>query len=346
MDIQHTFTSYLEAIFSNKQKEAYDLLYDEDVKNLHTKVLEIATRMDKLGEAEIFLKKFNLKTISNLKALSIKEFTISILELSKMEIGKKMLEKLLKETKIIEIEEATFISIVHYEYPLKLYDEWQTIQSKLEMIQTNGQWKILFKSGMEVGFNRFHDEIDRYEERKLKDNLSNFRFEGDLTKFTLIGYKDFSSGKIVFEPRFRDAGDFSDGLAPVQIIKNYGYINLKGEIAIKPQFLYASEFSENVASVQVETAERIAKWGFINKKGTFIIEPIFENTRSFKSGLCAVKNDDKWGYVNKKGELIIPYKFDEADDFSYGTAVVELHNDEGESTRFIIDKKGKIKELY
>lgn len=345
-EIHTAFINYLDAFYSQKFDKVYDLLYDEDVEKFYQKTMEIAERMDEFGEADLFLTKFKLKTVSELKALSVKEFTISILKIAKIEIGEKELNKILKETKITGVEEATFVSIVSYEYPLKLYDKWQIIRNNVEMIQSKGKWKLLFKSGMEAGFSRFHDEIDSFHQRKLKDNLSNFKFEDDLIKFTITGYKDFSTGKIVFEPRFKDAGDFSDGLAPVQIIKKYGYINLKGEIAIKPQFIFAGEFSENLAAVKIALDDTSEKWGFINKKGQLIIEPAFENTRNFKDNLCAVEIDKKWGYINKKGQVVIPCKFDQADDFSYGTASVEIYNESGESTSFVINKKGKIEEMY
>ena len=344
MEIEEVFLDYLKAFYSKDFEKAYGFLYNVDVEIFYKKVLEIANKMDEFGETDIFLKKFNLVTLTELNNLNIKDFTVSILEIAKVDVGDNEFNKIIEGIKISEIEVATFISKVHYNYPIKLFDEWQINQGCIEMIKSNGLWKILFKSGMETGFYRFHEEIDRFHSLKLKDNLAELKFEGDLIKFTNIGFKDFSTGKIIFEPRFKDAGDFSDGLAPVQIIKKYGYINLKGELVIKPQFIYANEFSEKLASVKT-IKNGSEKWGFIDKKGKFIIEAIYNETKMFREGLCGVKKDGKWGFINKKSEIIVPFEFDYVEDFSFGTATAEIENEDGESFRFLIDKKGKIKEI-
>lgn len=344
-EIHQTFVSYLEAYYTQRFDDVYSMLYDQDVQLFYAKTLEIAERMDELGEATLFLKRLKINSIDQLKSMTVKEFVLSILKLTQTEIGEKELKRIIKETKIIDVEEATFLSIVHYEYPIKLYDEWQVVSGKVEMIHSEGNWKLLFKSGMENGFDRFHYEIDRFYQLKAKDAPTNLRHEGDLTKFTITGYKDCVTGKIVIEPRFKYAGEFSEGLAPVQIIKNYGYINVKGELAIKPQFVYASGFFEKRASVLVEFEDKTEKWGFIDTKGKMVIEPMYENARSFSDGLCAVQLNEKWGFINKKGELVIEFSFDVVDDFSYGTATVEIYNEEGDSTSFLIDKKGKITDI-
>ena len=51
-------------------------------------------------------------------------------------------------------------------------------------------------------------------------------------------------GEVVIKPQFGDVGDFSEGLAVVQIGDKWGYINQAGEIVIKPQFGDAGSFSQ------------------------------------------------------------------------------------------------------
>lgn len=51
----------------------------------------------------------------------------------------------------------------------------------------------------------------------------------------LYGYID-KSGKEVIPPQFRDAGNFSEGLAPVFIDGKIGFIDKTGKFAIKPKF--------------------------------------------------------------------------------------------------------------
>ena len=58
-----------------------------------------------------------------------------------------------------------------------------------------------------------------------------------------------------------------------------------------------------------------------------------------------IQQNEKWGFINKKGDVIIPFEFDYVEDFSFGTAFAEIENEDAETTRFLIDKKGKIKEI-
>ncbi len=90
------------------------------------------------------------------------------------------------------------------------------------------------------------------------------------------GYVD-KTGKIIIEPKFDDADEFSEGLANVTIGKKYGYIDKSGKIVITPQFEFSSNsyrcayFSEGLACL-----ERDGKIGFIDKTGKVVIEPQFD----------------------------------------------------------------------
>src|SRR5262245_834004 len=48
--------------------------------------------------------------------------------------------------------------------------------------------------------------------------------------------------------RFDEAGQFSEGLAPVRIGGKFGYVDTQGEVVIPPQFDFANPFSEGVAA--------------------------------------------------------------------------------------------------
>lgn len=168
-------------------------------------------------------------------------------------------------------------------------------------------------------------------------------------------------GKFVIEPKFDDAGDFSEGLARVslggimawpqgetgRIMGNWGYINKKGEWVIPPQFDYALDFSEGLAAVGfggILDKHKIfinSRKGYINKKGKFVIPPQYEDARNFSEGLAGVKIDGKWGYINKKGKLVIKPQFVEVSEFSEGLARVRC-DDWVYGKWGYINKKGKL----
>jgi hypothetical protein len=109
------------------------------------------------------------------------------------------------------------------------------------------------------------------------------------------GYID-RSGREIIPLRFYDAGDFAEGLAPVNAggggegesslcgpSANYGYIDKTGSLVIKPQFTRASGFQNGRARVflgQITYVGRclccgpkfVGKRGFVDRRGTFITD--------------------------------------------------------------------------
>ena len=64
----------------------------------------------------------------------------------------------------------------------------------------------------------------------------------------------------------------------------YGFIDKSGKVVIEPQFDGASNFSEGFACV-----EKDDKWGFIDKNGKVVIEPQFDDAEPFSEGLAKVR---------------------------------------------------------
>jgi hypothetical protein len=143
-------------------------------------------------------------------------------------------------------------------------------------------------------------------------------------------------GRIVIEPKFDVAADFSEGLARFTVGEKWGYINREGRIAIRPRFAWAYDFQEGLALVQVGNMPLRGKrnWGFINGKGQMVIKPQFdelngvsESTKGFVEGLAMVEVDWWKGFINKKGQYVVRPKFAYAYPFSQGLASVTLeHN--------------------
>jgi hypothetical protein len=83
----------------------------------------------------------------------------------------------------------------------------------------------------------------------------------------------------------------------------------------------AGEFSEGLAAVQLEK-----KWGFIDKTCRVIIPIIYEaNGLKFSEGLTPISKNNKWGFINRNADLVIPFRYDRADIFSEGIAAVKLN---------------------
>jgi hypothetical protein len=77
----------------------------------------------------------------------------------------------------------------------------------------------------------------------------------------------------------------------------WGFINRSGKIVVEPQFDWAQDYSEELAAVGVG-GKRDAqyhlismdggKWGFIDQKGSMVIRPQFDGVKPFSSGVAVV----------------------------------------------------------
>ena len=115
---------------------------------------------------------------------------------------------------------------------------------------------------------------------------------------------------------------FTEGLAPVMFGNLYGYIDHKGNTVIQPIFRDAGQFSEGLASVTTADGQK----GYIDKAGLFVIKLSSGTGGQFKEGLAtlAVHTDGRTriGYIDRTGKTIIEPKFDAAMDFIDGIAEV------------------------
>ena len=142
---------------------------------------------------------------------------------------------------------------------------------------------------------------------------------------------------------------FSNGLAKITVNGKAGFINTQGEIVIPPKLKDAGRFSENLAPFE----NKNGKWGYINTKGEIVIKPKFDWAISFHEGLGLIQVGELWGYIDKTGKIVIEPQFEEASSFEEGFAVVGYYDKEYISTtnpnlngkwqRNFIDKTGNIK---
>ena len=81
---------------------------------------------------------------------------------------------------------------------------------------------------------------------------------------------------------------------PPRPVGKWGYVDRSGSFVIEPQFDTAGDFSEGLAAVQVD-----AGWGYIDQTGAVVIEPRFKDARPFAEGLAAVWSGLKRGYIDQ-----------------------------------------------
>ncbi len=128
-------------------------------------------------------------------------------------------------------------------------------------------------------------------------------------------------GKIVINPQFTYAGNFSNGLAWVLQGEQFGYIDKEGKFVINPQFNRAYDFASNGLAVVGQKNGDDEKYGYIDKSGKFIINPQFACASPFIGSVALASTDQKQlGIIDNKG------KFTANPQFSCNIRVSELAN--------------------
>ncbi|MBI5217739.1 MAG: WG repeat-containing protein [Bacteroidia bacterium] len=190
-------------------------------------------------------------------------------------------------------------------------------------------------------------------------------------KNDLWGFIDVT-GKVTIPIQYKSAGDFSEGLAWVEIEKREppfyisdsrqngrGYIDKTGKIVIPAIFHDTKNFTNGRALAEsidykykTGSGINIRSKGYINKKGEFIIEQkqlvkkYSPDSASgydhlswgdFSEGLAKFGIREMEGFIDTSGVLVIPLKYKVQADFKEGFAVIKVKEKMG-----YIDKTGKI----
>lgn len=175
------------------------------------------------------------------------------------------------------------------------------------------------------------------------DDRRESRSQNDVT-----GYID-ESGKVIIEPRFKVARDFSEGLAYVEAPDFKGFIDRDGKLVIRLDYRFTKDFHEGLAAVGTSGNGDRGNWGYIDRSGKLVVKPQYVFADDFSEGLAGVEVDRKYGFINRRGEMVVQPRFDLRKDsphrfqttssgrFSEGLACVSIEEQYG-----YIDKKGKI----
>jgi len=283
-----------------------------------------------------FVVSTQLETISLLyKAiilLSVATFIGSIVAIVRIAASKKQLKGMVKSITSITLSILMFgagiVQLVLTEAAISVNDVVQNVLT-VDMDSDNADsGENSTETDVTKGSN-----VPRYVKKDF-DAVAIADYYGELDK---VGYID-KEGDFVIEPKFDDAKDFYEGLAPVKVGRKWGYIDKTGEFVIEPQFDNADIFSSGVAAVQVD-----GKWGFIDKTGEFTIPPSLDTPRRFTDGLVWFKSEEngKYGFMDTTGKVVIsPEYFISYGYFSEGYVYAAKDKDDFFASGGILDKEG------
>jgi hypothetical protein len=178
---------------------------------------------------------------------------------------------------------------------------------------------------------------------------------GVLLKGT-IAYYDRTGKKLPISTEYGPKSScFSAGLLPIEVKGKWGYTDKTGKLVIEPQFEDADNFSEGLAPVKVHSEETTwcppdasgsrsgftMKWGYIDKAGKLVIPAQFESAAPFSETLAVIHNCDQAFFIDKTGKTLVSGKFTYASSFSGGLASFQTLTKDGLLFGYV-DQTGKI----
>jgi len=134
----------------------------------------------------------------------------------------------------------------------------------------------------------------------FSDGLFTVR-EGDHTAY----FDEEGVMALPFENKYDAYGNFTEGLARVQLNERWGFINKEGRLVIAPQFLYADVFSDGMAIVR--NAQDL--YGAIDTSGHLAVDYQFPHLNNFIKGYAKFGDLHTWGLINKAGNIVVPQQY-------------------------------------
>jgi len=122
-----------------------------------------------------------------------------------------------------------------------------------------------------------------------------------------VGYMDVD-GNIVVEPRYDQGGEFSEGLAAVQLEGRWMFIDKSGTTVAQfpPEVVFAEPLSDGLSLVTASVGEPSRKFGYVGKSGQWAVKPVWEDANPFHDGFAYVGiwKNGMVAYIDHRGKRI------------------------------------------
>lgn len=153
----------------------------------------------------------------------------------------------------------------------------------------------------------------------------------------LYGFID-STGQVIIPPKYRSAGEFSEGLAPVRENGYYGYIDESGKYVITPQYDYAGSIRNGLG-----VAFQKGKAGLLDKNGTILLPFQYQNIEILQNGMTILTTiSNLKGIADNNGNLIIDTSYLSIYEFNEGIVTLLRENvKKWQNNAGAIDSTGK-----
>ena len=116
----------------------------------------------------------------------------------------------------------------------------------------------------------------------------------------------------------------SEDFIGVRINKKYGFIDFNGKLRVANRYDSIGEFSESMAPINL-----LGRWGYIDKIERLKIQPKYQKAGSFKNETAVVGKNNRYGIINKSGQELVKVTYDKIARNSFGNYLTYLRNKAG-----------------
>jgi len=192
------------------------------------------------------------------------------------------------------------------------FDLVENYSNNRAMVKLDGHWGMLDQDGNEV-------LATQYDDFDFLPNSNNQLFY-IAQHIRLHGAID-SNGKIIVPVKYTKVRDFNNKRVAVRNVYNrWGFVNQKSEEVIPCQYRQANDFSEGLAVVYKK-----GRWGAIDLAGQEVIKPQYARMGDFHEGKAWVYLPKGFkGYIDKQGKVVFKGRFTRLRDFDGGVAWVYI----------------------
>ena len=202
---------------------------------------------------------------------------------------------------------------VEYVQNKRLYREWVNREpmwvSKYIQMERNADYVRLkdSRTGKYTSPKLYHIYTNEYG----ADSIVVFQKQRDGKR----GYVNLNTGKIVIEPQFDKAWNFSEGVAATFKDGVLSFVRQDGSLAIPTTFNVTlngkPSFQFHGGYCVMSSPE--GKWGLIDHEGNWQVEPIYNGIDAPYHGYRPVTNGEQYGLLTLNGDLALPVEYDAID---------------------------------
>lgn len=173
-----------------------------------------------------------------------------------------------------------------------LYDKVGAFYDGVAIVLANDEMDLIDTEGKSI--------LDNTYQRLYRDIETGLIFYQNKNLWGVMNAK----GELLTDALYLTIDPFNDGLAMVSVAgDSQGFINTKGDVVIPLDYQKAGIFANGLAPVKLDD-----QWGYVDSTGKTVIEFIYDTAKSFDDNARARVYDessDQWSLIDKEGNTIM-----------------------------------------